>query len=161
VKDVDEEKWKTDYVRDGLSEIKDSLAIKNTIPNVSGVLFQREILLRVLEENLDKISSFRVAGDWFTYYCVLAHGKVSYTSKSLNNHRRHEKSITISSSNMEHLREIIYLQSLIAETHGVDERTKRRARQFAKTVYERFQLQSEAHLTFGSNPALRASKLLR
>lgn len=38
--DIDKEKWQSSYVRKGIDEIQDTLLIKNTIPNVSSVVFK-------------------------------------------------------------------------------------------------------------------------
>ena len=38
--DIDKDKWKTSYFRKGIDEIQDTLLIKNTIPNVSSVVFK-------------------------------------------------------------------------------------------------------------------------
>ena len=35
--DISQTKWQSSYVRGGLDEIRDTLAVKNTIPNVSAV----------------------------------------------------------------------------------------------------------------------------
>ena len=47
--DISTSKWKRSYVNDGRNEIQTALAVKNTIPNVSAVLFDRINLCRVLE----------------------------------------------------------------------------------------------------------------
>ena len=49
VSDVDSELWRADYRRDGDTEIAEALSVKNTIPNVSAVLFRRTVLGDVLE----------------------------------------------------------------------------------------------------------------
>ncbi|MEQ6001674.1 glycosyltransferase family 2 protein, partial [Bacillus amyloliquefaciens] len=38
--DIDKEKWQSSYVRKGIDEIQDTLLIKNTIPNVSSLVFK-------------------------------------------------------------------------------------------------------------------------
>ena len=38
--DIDKEKWQSSYIRKGIDEIQDTLFIKNTIPNVSSVVFK-------------------------------------------------------------------------------------------------------------------------
>ncbi len=39
--DISETKWSEDYVRPGLDEIRDTLVVKNTIPNVSAVVMRK------------------------------------------------------------------------------------------------------------------------
>ena len=59
VRDVSATKWTTAYVNDGLDEIVTALSVKNTIPNVSGVVFKREVLLQVLESMLPELKTYR------------------------------------------------------------------------------------------------------
>jgi glycosyltransferase involved in cell wall biosynthesis/GT2 family glycosyltransferase len=123
VQDIDPVRWRQAYVADGLDEIRLAMAIKNTIPNVSGVLFRRDALLRVLNEAFDTISSFRVAGDWATYVKLLEQGRIAFSPKALNLHRRHSSSVTISSFNESQLSEVVAMQELVRRDYGVDERT--------------------------------------
>jgi hypothetical protein len=43
------------------------LATANIILNVSAVLFSREALVDVQDQNLDELATYRFAGDWITY----------------------------------------------------------------------------------------------
>ena len=65
--DVDRTKWRDAYVRRGVDEIRDSLAVKNTIPNVSAVLMRKPNLAEIENELL----SLRNAGDWLVYVHLL------------------------------------------------------------------------------------------
>ncbi len=51
--DIDIEKWKTPYFRKGVEEIQDTLLIKNTIHNVSSVVF-KNIDIKKTEKQLEK-----------------------------------------------------------------------------------------------------------
>ncbi len=51
--DIDIEKWKTTYFRKGVEEIQDTLLIKNTIHNVSSVVF-KNIDIKKTEKQLEK-----------------------------------------------------------------------------------------------------------
>lgn len=104
--------WRADYVRDGASEIANALAVKNTIPNVSAVLFRRSVIESVMQELGAKLLSYRVAGDWLVYLTVLRNGQISYHSKSLNAHRRHVSSVTGAIARRKHYDEVAELQSL-------------------------------------------------
>lgn len=55
------------YFRKGVEEIQDTLLIKNTIPNVSSVVF-KNIDMKKTEKQLEK---FKIAGDWFFYVSLL------------------------------------------------------------------------------------------
>jgi len=115
VKDIDSEKWTHSWIRGGIEELKDSLVVKNTIPNVSAVLFRSERLLKVLKEEMNFISSFKIAGDWATYYKLLSFGgKISFIHYPLNNHRRHSCGVTFLSYGEGLVKEIIQMQKEIS-----------------------------------------------
>lgn len=106
------DKWGCDYVTDGLAEIRTALCIKNTIPNVSAVVFRRSALLAAMQEIGDKLLDYRVAGDWLVYLHVLRQGKVFYSSRPLNSHRRHQTSVTKSTAARKHIDEVLEMQRL-------------------------------------------------
>lgn len=106
------DRWRADYVNDGSDEIAESLSIKNTIPNVSAVLFRREALARAFQTIGDDLFRYRVAGDWLVYLHVLLQGKAFYNCKSLNLHRRHSDSVTKGLDANNHLREVCQLQEI-------------------------------------------------
>ncbi len=88
--DICEIKWLSSYTMDGHEEIKSSLKFKNTIPNVSSVLFRKE----KIPANLDFLNTFKYAGDWFFYVSILMKSKISFTPQTLNLHRAHSNSVT-------------------------------------------------------------------
>ena len=65
--DIDKEKWQSSYVRKGIDEIQDTLLIKNTIPNVSSLVF-KNIDIKTIAKQLEK---FKIAGDWFSMFLSL------------------------------------------------------------------------------------------
>ena len=87
--DLSTTKWLRDYKAYGQEEIVDSLGIKNTIPNASGVLMRKSALL----EHVEELEKYVICGDWFTYVALLKNGKLFFSSKALNMHRRHSQSI--------------------------------------------------------------------
>ena len=86
----------------GSEEVEAGLAVKNTLPNVSAVLFRREALLRVMQEHIEEITQYRIAGDWLVYLLLLRDGGLSFNAESLNQHRRHGNSVTIGSKAQGH-----------------------------------------------------------
>jgi glycosyltransferase involved in cell wall biosynthesis len=86
-------KWLSYYCISGKNEVADGLAIKNTIPNVSGVLFRKSILQNILDDLRNQIEKFKFCGDWYLYLNLLKRGWISYIPKKLNYHRRHENSV--------------------------------------------------------------------
>ena len=71
---ISPQKWLTAYVEDGRAEIDQALAIKNTIPNASAVLFRRAVLAR----HIESVASFRYCGDWWAYIRCLDDGRIAY-----------------------------------------------------------------------------------
>ena len=108
---LDKNKWKQDYIKEGALEIKEAMSIRNTILNVSSVLFRTEILKETILENIEFAkSNFKVSGDWFFYVKMLEKTNIGYSAKSLNIHRRHDESTT---NRHNHLHEIIRIHDYI------------------------------------------------
>lgn len=142
VSDIDRERWKTSFVGDGLDEVSNSLYIKNTIPNVSAVVFRREALLDVLVEFGHEIERLRFAGDWMTYLRLMERGAISFTSESLNSHRRHSNSVTISNHSIDLLREISQVQTDTIERFKLGPIAKEKADRYAEALVEQFGLRN-------------------
>ena len=115
--DVSRDHWLSAYRRSGIDEIRECLAIKNTIPNVSAALFRRDALVNAFHREFDTICSFRIAGDWVTYIAVLAQGDIAFVPESLNLHRRHSSSVTVGSDHRPHLLEVLRVQGLAADLY--------------------------------------------
>jgi len=131
--DIDKNKWLEDYIRDGMDELADTLVIKNTIPNVSGVVFKKIDLAPILEELL----TFKVGGDLYFYVWLLQKGKIAYNAKSLNLHRRHTNSVTISPENdQKHFQEIIDMQDMIKNNVDVSDEIWIKVEAYRKFVRE-------------------------
>ena len=128
--DIDTMKWKNDYKREGKLEICDTLVIKNSIPNVSGTIFKKYDISEILE----KLIEYKVAGDWYFYIWLLTKGSISYHSKSLNLHRRHSKSITISENTRQHFNEIVSVQDYIIKNFPIEENTLNKVFKYREIV---------------------------
>lgn len=87
---LDDAKWLSGYVADGVDEIRTALSIKNTIPNVSGVLFRRT----ALRAAIPPMQKYRYCGDWLTYVECLLEGKVAFCPQALNRHRQEPGGVT-------------------------------------------------------------------
>jgi glycosyltransferase involved in cell wall biosynthesis len=73
------------FVKKGSAEVRDHLFIQCTIPNVSAVVFRRN----VIDQSFFK-HNFKLCGDWYFYIRLLENGKIAYNSKTLNFHRFHK-----------------------------------------------------------------------
>jgi hypothetical protein len=87
---LDEVKWLSGYIADGADEIRTALSIKNTIPNVSAVLFRRT----ALQAAIPAMEHYRYCGDWRTYVECLRQGKIEFCSQALNRHRQEPGGVT-------------------------------------------------------------------
>ena len=83
-------RWENDYISNGLSEVKNALAIRNTLPNASATLIQADAIKNI---DFNKCATFKTAGDWFAYLSILNEGKISYIASHLNYHRVHSTSV--------------------------------------------------------------------
>jgi glycosyltransferase involved in cell wall biosynthesis len=162
VSDIDEELWRNDYSRPGRVEIEDALSVKNTIPNVSAVVFRRDALMEVLDAHLDEMLALRNAADWLCYLRMMTKGSISFIARSLNNHRRHRRSTTLSASasDRRHVEEIVTMQRLAAALATVRPERKAAARRWSESVAEQFGLagQEEAPVLGAEGRAALASE---
>jgi glycosyltransferase involved in cell wall biosynthesis/SAM-dependent methyltransferase len=136
------DRWKNDHFADGLREIQESLAIKNVIPNVSGVVFDRRALLKTMDSVGEKLFEYRVAGDWLVYLHVLIQGQLYYSAKSLNDHRRHQNSVTSASALEKHLEEVASVQRVAHALAKPDDRVEAQARDYLAHLRVQFKLDS-------------------
>ena len=126
--------WDTSYTCSGKEEMEHGLGVKNTIPNVSAVVFRRDQLRSVLDQKGEEIAEYRVAGDWLTYAHVLRVGKVAFVAESLNIHRRHSVSVTRLLDAQQHLGEIAQVQEIISEMYGLGSHVRAKARDYLENV---------------------------
>lgn len=134
------DKWGKAYLRDGRQEIADALSIKNTIPNVSAVLFNRLSLTQALSDIGDELFNYSVAGDWLIYLQVLSKGKVSFDENSFNTHRRHTQSVTHSLNANKHLQEVIDLQNRARTFVSPDKLSTLKASAYIEYLHKHFNI---------------------
>jgi len=80
--EIDPLRWKTDFVSDGIDEIRRSMVVKNTIMNASGVVF------RNAEGIVDFVDdSMRLCADWLFWVRLMQCGGVAYVAKPLSRWR--------------------------------------------------------------------------
>src|SRR5262249_54297541 len=135
VADVDENRWLGRYIAEGKDEIAEALSVKNTVPNVSAVVFDRASMIRALDSAGNLASHFRVAGGWRGYIEVLAHRRMGFCPRTANLHRRHQRSVTNIGLNIGQLIEIVRMQALVASRYNVSAEKRAEARRYAETIY--------------------------
>lgn len=124
VSDLDPSRWLSDFTEKGSEEVRRYLARKNTITNVSGVLFRRNAYLKAgcAPEN------FRMCGDWMTYCRVLRETDVAYVNAQLNFHRQHPAKHTQNSVlDLTYFREFLEVQKYVAQAFGFTKNDQRAA----------------------------------
>ena len=112
--------WASDRVADGISEITEPLAVLNSIPNVSAVLFNRNALIKTLQRFSEEIVTYKIAADYAFYVRLLLFGKLAYSRKNANIHRRHPDSIIARCHRKELYKEVVSVQQWVLERFSVD-----------------------------------------
>jgi len=107
--------WASDRVADGISEITDPLAILNSIPNVSAVLFHKVALVQTIQRYSEEIVHYKIAADYAFYVRILLQGKLAYSRKNANIHRRHPNSIIAKCHRKELYQEIVSVQEWVLD----------------------------------------------
>mgnify|MGYP002780359657 CR=1 FL=1 len=133
-------RWRAPYLASGAEEADAGLAVRNTIPNVSAVVFRRAALLDTLERHWDEIDGYRLAGDWVVYLHLLSRGHIAYDPRPLNRHRRHATSTTAATDGARHLDEVLRAQVLAARLFPLSPATVAAAQAWSDTLRQRFGL---------------------
>lgn len=87
VESISKEKWEQSYINDANSEVNDALAVKNTIPNASGVLFRKPLHMDLFNDK-DWVN-MKICGDWIFYLNLLLDGKIAYSTETQSYFRFH------------------------------------------------------------------------
>lgn len=87
--ELSSEKWTKSYVETAHNEVRSALGIKNTIPNVSGVVFRN---IPPTDFDYDSLRQFKVCGDWYFYLSIIRGGRLAYVHETNNYYRFHAKS---------------------------------------------------------------------
>jgi glycosyltransferase involved in cell wall biosynthesis len=141
VRDVSPDKWTKPFIGGGPEEIRAGLAIKNTIPNASAVLFRRLALRDALAHAARELASYRVAGDWCVYVNMLRHGALAFSPSALNHHRRHAASATLQRFTPSELAELARMQAYVAREFSVSDADQARARAYLDRLVAQFELE--------------------
>ena len=149
--DISATRWRGGYVRRGVDEVTDTLIIKNTIPNVSGVLMRKPDLSAIEA----KLVQLRNAGDWLVYAHVLERGDIAFIPTALNYHRRHQGSLTIGKGGVNLMREILLVQQFIKGRHAIANDVEARRDAHLQTTYEYLRLDGDGPGSYQEHDALR------
>ncbi len=89
---IDDKKWKSDFVETAHRIVNLAMAKVNIIPNVSSVLFRNPGKFELFE--CEKWKSLKMCGDWVFYLHLMRGGAIAYTTKSTNYYRQHENNVS-------------------------------------------------------------------
>jgi glycosyltransferase involved in cell wall biosynthesis len=113
VGDLDPRRWHSDFVNNGREEVRSYLSRKNTITNVSGVVFRRAAYVGAGFAPED----MRMCGDWLMYCHVLHDWDVAYVAEPMNFHRQHPAKHTHNAVlDLTYFSEFLRVQQYVAET---------------------------------------------
>lgn len=117
-------RWSQDYIANGRDEVLNFLAIKNTIPNASGVLFRKS----VLERGPMAPEDMKLCGDWMFWINLLQRSDIAYVAEPMNFFRQaHAASQRSLFSNMEtDAFESLEIQKLVLAEFNPDPQARRR-----------------------------------
>lgn len=149
--DLSKTKWLSPYKRSGRDEIKDTLAIKNTIPNASAVLMKKPDLSKIRE----RLLQLKNAGDWFSYAHILESGSIYFTPKVLNMHRVHIGGVTRGGNAVQLMSEIIQVQEYLHAHHELTADTVAKIEEMRQFTYEYLGLQQSGGRTYRDHPDLQ------
>ena len=139
-------RWQAPFVASLDDELVHGLAVKNTIPNVSAVVFRRQVFAEVLDRHIAAVTDYRIAGDWLLYVRMLEQGRLAFVPDALNAHRRHAGSVTLGGAEVAHLQEVLRLQRQIAADHPRAQAADEKVGDYAAFLYGHFGLDEGGRL---------------
>jgi len=128
--EINEALFSDAFVLEGRQFVREALAVRNVILNVSAVLWDREHLMETLLSLGTELTDFSLVGDWRLYLACLDGDdrSVAYINEPLNVHRRHASSVTHSMDLQHHLDEILAMhacaRSVLSVDGNLDERSQ-------------------------------------
>lgn len=118
--DLSKERWRNDFINNGVDECASYLVFKNTIPNASAVLTRRSVFEKIDIAN----SSLKLCGDWFNWVQLLLQSDLAFSAEALNYFRVHKNCVRYSTSEARYLAERIQLFTLINQRVPLSNATK-------------------------------------
>jgi glycosyltransferase involved in cell wall biosynthesis len=109
--DIDEDRWKIDFVNKGADECKNYLIVKTTIPNASAVVFRKDAFL-----NINTSTNLHLCGDWLIWSRLINEGDISFCASHLNFFRTHEETVRSAIKGRPYLLEFISVVNEILST---------------------------------------------
>lgn len=127
--------WESDFVDNGLEEIKNYTFLNCIIANVSSCIIKRDNY----DDIFEKIIEYKQAGDWLFYVSVMKKGDIAFCNKPLNYYRLHGNNVTSVTKKQKHFDEIVRIhgeiRNMIEMTPWHEEEIQKRY-DFLKRVWD-------------------------
>jgi glycosyltransferase involved in cell wall biosynthesis len=133
--DVSRDKWSSSYIETAHNEVCSSLGLRNSIPNISSVVFRRPgEELGILNDT--EWLNMKICGDWIFYLHLIRGGSIAYSVDTNNYFRIHQSS----SSKKTHDQDTYYQEHeavacTIARLYAVPVEVLQRNHQIIKDFY--------------------------
>jgi glycosyltransferase involved in cell wall biosynthesis len=138
---IAKDRWLHSYEATDHEEIQASLAVANSVPNASAVLFRN---FDAEPEFRAAVTSMRMCGDWYFYIRAIRGGKVAFRHESLNFHRRHGKTVTQQTEgSLRYFDELRDTRRLVSGSYRIDPETAAKADRFTVEDLDRFGITDE------------------
>jgi glycosyltransferase involved in cell wall biosynthesis len=126
-------RWQKNYIVTADEEVNAGLAITNTIPNASAVLFRPFDW----QEWSTLVETMKLAGDWLFYLSAAHGGKVAFSPEHLNNHRRHANTnIHRTQFSDRRFKEIVLSQRYVMQRYNISAETNQKMKAYTKRVWD-------------------------
>jgi glycosyltransferase involved in cell wall biosynthesis len=134
-------RMEADFVSSGDTFVRECLAERNLVLNVSAVIWNRACLRQALNASLKDLRQYKLTGDWHLYVAAALKGRrVGYVAEALNIHRRHDRSVTSSLAKRRHVDEVQRVHDYIVRSLDVDETARARMSAYAAELERQFGL---------------------
>lgn len=138
--DISRAKWTTSYCCSGEDEVKSALFLRNTIPNMSAVLFRKFCL----DDWFGIARDMKLAGDWVFYLIALQHGGIRFIYSPVNRHRRYSDTCTHGTACTQlRFDEVTFAQALACTMYALDDDCWARAKSLALGLWAELELPEE------------------
>jgi glycosyltransferase involved in cell wall biosynthesis len=121
---LDEFLWHYDFILDGRKMLETHMSVLNIIPNASGVVFRKEIFLKIGGACED----MSLCGDWLTWCKMLMISDIGFVAAPLNFFRVHNQSLRSSVRQKQlYILECLNVLKLVFSCINVEKQSKRKA----------------------------------
>ena len=140
--DIDADLFRKTQSMKGEEFVRRAMTVKNSILNVSSVIWRTQALRDALETERDAVLVHRLVGDWRIYISVLLgrDAQITYLSKSLNTHRRHANSVTHALDAKRHIDEVSNIHKMLNKSIKLPMKQQRRMNEYIQELSLQFGL---------------------